>query len=538
LEKSAKELTPFPVEKKQREQNLFYLKVFRSAIIAALLLISVIVALFFKPQFSLQPVVYLLLLFLLISISFFFTGKLIAVRQSSYFEFFFDVIVITTLVYFSGGTVSPFYFLYLLPIVLAAFYLPPRGSFYLASFSFITFGVLSDLLYLKILPIFPEMDYLEISSTEFSYNLIMAFLAFTATAFVSSRYVERINKAKAEIHLLENNYQDLLLLNNSVLENMESGYLTANLQGIILSLNSRLQQSLNLQIGDNFFQKVFSADELNHLQRVLQYKNSFYLEKELGGYFWGINISRLTKLKDYSSLLVVLFNDLTAFRNIEKKLQEKERLALMGEMAAGLAHEIRNPLTSISGSIQFLKKELQLNEQQQKLMEIVINESQRLSSTIELFLNFSREFKVNKVKVNLAEIIESQICLLQVKYPEVHFKRFFNREITLIADYNLLSQLIRNILENSCKAITSPGMIEIEVVDLESKCQLSIRDNGIGMDKEELGKVFTPFYSRFSRGFGIGMAIVKRIADAHQIEIKIKSEKNRGTEVNLFIPCQ
>ncbi len=523
---------------KNQQSLLFYLKIIRVAVIASLLLITAIIQLFFQSEHSLAPVIYVLLIFLLVSISFFFSEKYFSLRLNIYLQLLFDVFVITTLVYFSGGTVSPFYFLYLLPIILSSFFLGRKGAVYLSSCAFIAFGILSDLLFLKILRIFPENDFLEISKAEFIYNLIMAFIAFVGTAVFASNYFERLTRTKNELNVLRNDYQDLLFLNNAVLENMESGFLTADLEGVILSLNSRLQKSLNLKIGDNFFDTVLSEQERDHLQRVLHYKNSFYLEKELQGYFWGINISRLLKIREYKPLFVVLLNDLTAFRNIEKKLIEKEKLAMLGEMAAGLAHEIRNPLTSISGSIQFLKKELQLNEQQARLMDIVINESQRLSASIEFFVNFSREFKVNRIRVNLAEILESQIYLLQVKYPQIMFKKMFNQELFIFADQNLLNQLVRNILENCCKAVSDLGLVEVIVVEEKSKLRLIIRDNGIGMDTEELNQVFTPFFSKFSRGFGIGMSVVKRIAEAHKMKISIRSQKNRGTEVEIEIPLE
>jgi two-component system sensor histidine kinase PilS (NtrC family) len=232
-------------------------------------------------------------------------------------------------------------------------------------------------------------------------------------------------------------------------------------------------------------------------------------------------------------IIVFLISDLTNKIEIENILKEKEHLALIGEMAAGIAHEIRNPLASISGSVQFLKNDINLKEEHKNLMDIIIKESDRLSNSIEEFLDFTKCTPLNKTKFNLSKLIDDTLTLINTNNKNIKFVKKYNNEVLILADEKKIQQVVWNLLSNSIKAVKGNGIIEITIIK-GKKTAMYIKDDGIGIGKVELKKIFLPFYSKFTSGIGLGMAIVKRILNEHEAKIKIISKKNLGTEIKII----
>jgi two-component system sensor histidine kinase PilS (NtrC family) len=233
---------------------------------------------------------------------------------------------------------------------------------------------------------------------------------------------------------------------------------------------------------------------------------------------------------------VFIITDLTEKKEIEETLQQREHLALIGEMAAGIAHEIRNPLASISGSVQFLKKELTLGPEYKNLMDIIVKESHRLSMSIEEFLEFTHNAPLDKKDLDVSTVVDEIIELLALNHQDIKFVRRYNNGHYLNGDPKKIKQLIWNLVNNAVKAVTGierDKEVEVAINEEDSRIFLYVKDNGIGIDRAELDKIFTPFYSKFTSGIGLGMPMVKRIVQEHQGDIKIKSKKNIGTEVKV-----
>jgi two-component system sensor histidine kinase PilS (NtrC family) len=255
---------------------------------------------------------------------------------------------------------------------------------------------------------------------------------------------------------------------------------------------------------------------------------------EADGSTLGISVTILKNISQFDKLFVFIITDLTEKRDIEMMLKKKEHLALIGEMSASMAHEIRNPLASISGSVQFLRKELQLPNEYRNLMDIIVKESSRLSGSIEDFLEFTRVTPLERTPFRLGELIDEIVELAAVNNREINIIKKIGEHDSVDADRKKIKQLIWNLVNNAVKAVNSRGTIEINVYDRDENICLSIKDNGSGIDKNDLGNIFNPFYSKFTSGIGLGMAIVKRIIEEHHFEIEIKSEKNIGTEVIVW----
>ncbi|HUU05288.1 MAG TPA: ATP-binding protein [Patescibacteria group bacterium] len=519
------------VEDQNLHKKLIFLNSIRIAILSALALVSVIILLFFNAPFSLLSIIISLSAAVAISILFFPLGKLLATRKLLYVQLTFDILMITLLVYLSGGIVSPFYFLYILPIIVASIFLSRRDTLIIATVSFISFGTLSDLLYLEIISFYPNFAVGNVSLGTFIYNLLMSFIAFSSVSFISSYYFERIKKTGQQLKNIQENLQDMILLNNSVMEKMENGFITSDAQGRIVSFNAKAATLLRLKKGGNIFDLLLAKDELPQIRKIWLSNNSYYFEKKLRGFSLGISISSIEKVSSFERLLVFLITDLSAIKEIENKLKEKEHLALIGEMAAGIAHEIRNPLTSISGSVQFLRQELTLEPECKNLMNIIVKESDRLSAFIEEFLNFSRQSPLEISEFDLAGMVDDVVAMIAHNLDTVRFIKKYNPGSMVHADLKKIKQLLWNLLNNAVKALQERGEIEINLFQDAKAVYLSIHDFGVGMDRNEVEKIFMPFYSKFAFGIGLGMNIVKRIVEEHGFKMEIKSEKNLGTEV-------
>ena len=521
------------LEDKKNRSKFVFLNSTRITVLSVLILISVLVLLFIETPFSIVPIIISLMVAVFLSIVNFSLFKAFSLRFAIYFQSVVDVCLITVFVYVSGGIISPFYFLYLYPIIVSSYFLGKRDTVYIAAFSFIVFGTLSSLMYLEIIPNYPGISSPTISQGKFIYNLIMSFFAFSTVSLISSYYFERMRKAGAELRNVQESLKDLALLNNTVLEKMENGFITCDSKGVIISYNEKSKAMLKLKSNTNIFELLLSKPEYEEIEKNSKVDSRYYFEKKINKLTLGISVSLIKNIYSFDKIFVFIIIDLTEKRLIEEKLKKKEHFALIGEMSAGMAHEIRNPLASISGSVQFLQKEVKLDPEFMYLMNIIVKESNRLSRSIEDFLDFAKITPLNKSDINLSKVIDDVIDLVILNNKKVNIIRKYNKGTIINGDLKKINQLLWNLITNSVKAVNGKGNIEVNIYGEDGNTNLSIKDNGIGMEKDEISKIFTPFYSKFSSGIGLGMAIVKRIVEEHNFDITINSQKNIGTEVTV-----
>jgi two-component system sensor histidine kinase PilS (NtrC family) len=325
------------------------------------------------------------------------------------------------------------------------------------------------------------------------------------------------------------------------MEKMENGFITSDSRGVIISYNEIAKSMLKLGSKSNIASLLLAKTSNPAIEEIFQSTGKIrnYFEININDLTLGISVSVIENIYSFARLFVFIITDLTEKRAIEEKLKRKERFALIGEMSAGIAHEIRNPLASISGSVQFLQKELQLeNEEHKNLMDIIIKESRRLSQSIEEFLSFTTTTPLQKTGIELSALVEEITDLVALNHTKVVLVKKYHPGYIIHADVKYMKQLLWNLVNNSVKAVNGQGTIEINIFRKNEDVYLSVTDNGIGIEANELSKIFTPFYSRFSSGIGLGMALVKRIIDEHNFEIKISSQKNIGTEVSVCFKNQ
>ncbi len=522
------------LEEKNIQRKLVFLNALRIVILSVLLLVVVVLALVVETTFPFLPIVAALGTAVLFSAAAFALFSRINYRVVFYLQALVDITVITFLVYYSGGIASPFYFLYILPIIIAAMFLSRRDTLYIATLSYIIFGVLSDLIYLDIIPYYPLMASVNITLNVFIYNLVMSFIAFSSIAILSSFYFERIRRTGAELKNTRENLKDLVMLNSMVLERMENGFIISDSTGVIISYNNKAQALLKLHSGSNILHILSPSPRTNgkNIHQDASFGKKYYFEIEVHERILGVSYSVIEKIYSFDEVYVFIITDLTEKREFENKLKQKEHLALIGEMSAGIAHEIRNPLASISGSVQFLSKELEVDPEFKHLMEIIVKESSRLSNSIELFLDYAKSTPLEIARFDLSRAVDDVTELVAINHPEIKIVKNYSEGNAIRADFKQINQVIWNLINNAVKALEGKsGTIEATIYNNEEELYLSIKDNGVGIARENMKKIFTPFHSRFTSGIGLGMAIVKRIVDEHHFEISIKSEKDIGTEV-------
>lgn len=225
----------------------------------------------------------------------------------------------------------------------------------------------------------------------------------------------------------------------------------------------------------------------------------------------------------------------------QRELEIKKSLALAGEISAHLAHEIRNPLAAISGSVQVLRNELTLTGEQKDLMNIVVDESERISQSIEQFLNLASPGKQTLRAVDLSQVLKESIMLLR-RSGELNGTynvggNYESAEIYCYGNSNQFKQIFWNLIKNALKAMPDGGTLNIDIDQKKkNEIELKVKDNGRGMAKKEQDRLFEHFYSGFKTGKGIGMAVVRRIVDDYNGKIHVSSDIDKGTEIVITLP--
>ena len=235
---------------------------------------------------------------------------------------------------------------------------------------------------------------------------------------------------------------------------------------------------------------------------------------------------------------VYALDDLTEIRRLEREVRMQDRLAAVGRLAAAIAHEIRNPLTSIAGSVSMLSAVPEMSEEHRKLLEIVTRESQRLNNIITDFLAYSRGKQYHFDKVDLLPLVEDTLTLMQHRMTAentgISIERHFAvREAWVLADGDKIKQVFWNFCENAVRAMPSGGTFTVGIEPLGADWQLSFADSGTGMSPQQIEKIFEPFQSTFEGGTGLGLAIVYQIVQAHEGKVWARSRQGQGTVLVL-----
>jgi two-component system sensor histidine kinase PilS (NtrC family) len=462
-----------------------------------------------------------------------------------------DLVVETVLVYFTGGLDSPFSFLYLVSIITASIFLFRRGGLLAASGSVILYGALGDLMYWGILPLpmnswfFPTPW----TSSRLYLNMATNFAGFYATAFLTSYLAEKLQKTSEELDVNRQNLLELQALNQNVVESVPSGLITISPYGTATFVNPAAMQILALDaqsiLGRHMTEiGLFTLPEWNDLrtkldaEAVVRGETAYRPDPDLRTI--GYAVTPLNTLDGSSYGFTLIFQDLTEMKKLEAQLRLKDRMAAVGELSAGIAHEIRNPLAAIAGSVQVLKNSAALTPQEQRLMSIILKESDRLNKSIADFLRFVKPQEKLASQFDIAVSLSETLDLL-VNSAELRPDHSIRKDIqppsfAMVGDPDQIRQVFWNLARNAVQAMPQGGVLTVSTTIEGSTYRIHFSDSGRGMSEADQQRLFQPFRTNFPSGTGLGMAISYRIIQEHSGRIDVDSSEGRGSTIVVTLP--
>jgi two-component system sensor histidine kinase PilS (NtrC family) len=481
-----------------------------------------------------------LVLWYLLDLIFYILLKLpVDARLQGYLQVALDITMVSLVVHFTGGLDSYFYFLYPLTVLMGSIVLSRGGAYAMASLAFIQAGLMLELPYYNVIPsyglVHPDLQSLQV-------RIATYLVAFLAVAYLAGKLAENLRQTGVALRDTEGKIEDLQALNQDIIESMRGGLITTDLDGRILLLNSPGGEILGCSfsaVAGRPIESVLPAissggqPDLYFPRREIVWRDPQGEEKYLG-----VSIAPLTRNGETVGY-VYNFQDVTQLKQLEREVQFQDRMAAIGRMAAAIAHEIRNPLASIAGSVKLFSGMASLNPDEQRLLGIVLKESERLNATITDFLLYARDKMYKFEIVNLTELLEETLTLLQ-NHPVFDGryrieKQFPPQPVFASADPDRMRQVFWNLGDNALKAMPNGGAVSVTVRADGKRVEILFRDTGIGLSPQQAEKIFEPFQSEFERGTGLGLAIVYQIIQAHKGAIRAESAE-RGCVFRIELP--
>lgn len=502
-------------------------------------------------------------LYVLISIVYFYSLVCLVLikplKNSQWFIFsqiLADTLFITAFVYISGGVESIFIFLYFFSVIAGALFLDRFKLFLIVVFTTLFyFGTVLKAAPLEALLQSNLSSYVWVNRFTI-YKLGIHAIALWGIAFLTSILSVELQKRRKQLLEKTKEYQTLERFNENILQSIASGILTVDVNDRITYINNagkRILDSENSTITNRNIHEVF-PDLSKHLhthvtpQGASRHYSVPFQGSGSGNKIIGFSVSTLLDSENQPSGKIFIFQDLTRYKAMEKRVHESEKLATVGRFAAGLAHEIRNPLASLSGSIQMLKDSLNLEGVEKELMDIVLRETKRLNRLVSDFLQFSQFGKENYQTVNLHLLIGEILSILEKENDgnNIHFANKLPKEFAIHSDRDRLKQVFWNILINAVQSkdkqehlITIQGDRSKKNTPHTSDVRfytITIRDNGRGIPKSAVKRIFEPFFTTRPDGTGLGLAIAYQIVNSLGGAISVASKEGAGTAFKITLP--
>jgi two-component system sensor histidine kinase PilS (NtrC family) len=542
------------MERQQRElrRHLDWLMTFRVVIITTLLVCTFVIELLYRPRLSLQPFYVLAIVTYLLTIAYASVSRRLTAGIQVTMQLVGDLLIVTGFVYLTGGAESPFSFLYLLSIIIGSILLVRPGGYAVAACSWALYAAMVGLIDRGIVPAWPEGVYEPggLPAVRLLYSLVAHLVSFVGVAYLAGYLTETLRRTGRELEARRDDLAQLRDYHDNIIDSMNSGLLTTDWEGRITFANrgaaeitgrrplELVGEGITGVLGQDrpFLWKVRSA-----LERETRYRFELdYVDARGRALFLGFTVSVLRDRAGEAYGLIFIFQDLTEIRVLEDEVALKKRMAALGQMAAGVAHELRNPLASISGSVQVLKRDLRPQGEAGELMDIVIKESRRLDQIIRDFLLFAKPGRFNAEEADLVALLRETLSLLEnsEERTERHAVTtvFTPERILVPVDVNRMKQVFWNLAKNALKAMPGGGTLSVAAATAGDTAVITFADTGIGMSEDEIASNFQPFHGSFAEGTGLGLAIVYRIVEEHGGRIRVKSRPGAGTEVALHLP--
>ena len=332
----------------------------------------------------------------------------------------------------------------------------------------------------------------------------------------------------------------------NVVQSMPDGLISIDKEGRIQSINRsalRLLKLENESVKGKYLKEILPHCPLPEFQASQKGIYQTQVECKLNNETSIPLDLTFSQLKDEQGAVtgtVIILKDLRDIRTLEKQVERSERLASLGRMAAGIAHEIRNPLSSVKGFAQYFRNKFAPDSQDRQYATVMINEIDRLNRVIQELLEFAKPrqpkpeaLSVNQLLEHALQLVHSELKRKQIKV-ELHDAH--SKNLTIHADRDLMTQVLLNLFLNAIEALDEKGEIRINVEEFAEKIVIHITDNGPGINPQHLRQIFDPFFTTKQGGTGLGLAIVHRIVELHNAEIQVQSKPGQGTTFSLSFP--
>lgn len=465
-------------------------------------------------------------------------------------QFALDALLITRLVWVTGNLYSPYTALYIVIISVASIFLGTRGALatsvgcaacYTATMLALASGWLEG--HRVVTPA---------SLAETAEAVGLNDVAFLVVGLLSARLAERQTRSEVQMREATRSLASLRALHERIVESIRSGVITTDLERRIYTMNAAAEEMTGHVAEDLRGQEVsilfgnIESQIDESLEAIADGKASPRFEAECltsEGFLvkLGYSVSPLSAETGETTGLVITFQDLTDVRAMEETARRQERLSAVGRVAAGIAHEIRNPLAAMRGSIQVLRSELQADPSQAELMDIVLRESDRLNRIITDFLTYARPRKVSPAETDLREPLRETFALLRHS-PEVVDGHSLEEDLpdaplTTSVDAEGIRQVFWNLARNALKAMPEGGTLRAEMRPAGSqRVRITFSDTGRGMSPAQVERLFEPFSSSTMGGTGLGLSIVYQIIRDHGGTINVRSREGHGTTITIELP--
>lgn len=493
------------------------------------------------------------------------------------FQITLDTVLATALVYVIGGVRSPLVLLYLLIAFAAGVMTGRQTALAIACLNGVLFGLVAHLELAGWLPPIdnPFRSLAEpVGPAELYLRIFMVLLSSSTVAAITQSYVERLRAAQAALAHERGALAALERLNKQLLAGMSGGLIAVDAEGKVVACNraaERITERPESALVGADARDVFGFDDADYeeLDARLRDRQVYRTERHVpvpGGALRSVGMS-VTRVEDVAAEewteragggappaaagpwatggegpmaggYIFMFQDLTDIKRLERVFWMRERMALLGEMATSLAHEIRNPLASISGSLQMLRRDgIDADrERADRLMDIVTKESDRLSRIIEDFLDYARPEKLEAVETDLVALAKETTELLE-NSPELSAGHGLiivaaAEPVPAIVDGARIKQVFWNLARNAIAAMPDGGDLTIRLERTENGAEVVFGDDGVGLSAEQIDRIFRPFAS--DKGTGLGLAVVYRIMELHGARVEVESELGKGAAFRLL----
>jgi len=461
-----------------------------------------------------------------------------------------DLLIITALVQLTGGVRTGFLLLYPLSVLSATMLVARRSAVTLAGAATALYGAVLLAARVGLVPSQGLADVIALPPWPLVYSIFVLGVACLTVAVLGSYLAESLQRAGKQLREAAVEVADLRELNQVIVNSIQSGLMTTDAESRILYVNrfgeSILGRSLAALRGQAvravLDSPLLGPSELGAraATRALARLEVSYRRPEGQRLELGVSVTPLATQEASPGGYLVVFQDLTEIRRLEEEVRTKEKLAAVGEMAAQLAHEIRNPLGSIRGSAQVLMGEPELGDEQGRLLSIISRESKRLSDTLNRFLYQTRSSARPRDPVDLRPVLESAVTLLRNGAEvgpnhEVCFEADEGPHVCL-ADPDQIAQVFWNLARNALEAMPGGGRLDVSLRRQGGDVVLTVVDEGRGIERDDQRRLFDPYRAPAAMGPGLGLAIVFRIVREHGGDISVRSAPGEGTQIDVRLP--